>query len=206
MVCAVCPPDPVAHQVLAFPGGAVTYKLPDYARRDARRFVAAGDRLVVLARHRSFVRVRVTTGSGPTYLRWVRARDGSPVRTSYSLVIRRRMHEVLVFRQGRRVERIPAGVGTSSTPTPRGLYTISRRIRLTAANGGEFQTYGCCVMALDITARAPFGNQVWGTVALHRNFGGDLGRAVSHGCVRLPLDRVRWLYTHLPAGTLVRIE
>jgi len=206
MACASCPPDAAAHPVLAFPRGALTYKLPDFARRDGHRYVSSGDRLVVLARSGRFVRVRVTNGQGPTYRRWVVASDGVPVHTSYSLVVRRRMREVLVFRDGQQVRRIPACVGKGSTPTPSGIYTISRRVRLTAANGGEFQTYGCCVMALDITVRAPFANQTWGTVAMHRSFGGDLGAAVSHGCIRMPLDRVRWLYTHLPAGTLVRID
>lgn len=206
MACAMCPPDPVAHPVLQFPRGAVTYKQPDFGRRDGQRYVPAGHSLVVLARHGSFARVRVSTGSGPTYLRWVNVREGRPIRSSYSLVVRRRMREVLVFRDGRQLERIPAAVGNPSTPTPRGIFVISTRVRLTAANGGEFQTYGCCVMALDVTVRAPFANQVWGTVALHRNFGGDLGGAVSHGCIRMPLGRVRWLYTHLLPGTLVKVD
>lgn len=206
IACAACPPDPVAHPVLAFPRGALTYKAPDFAQRDGHRYIAAGDRLVVLARQGSFVRVRVTTGLGPTYRRWVVARDGVPVRTAYSLVIRRSLREVLLYKDGQRLSRIPVAVGKGSTPTPRGIFTISRRVRLTSANGGEYQTYGCCVMALDITARAPFGNQVWGTVGLHRNFGGDLGGAVSHGCIRIPVDRLRWMWTHLPAGTLVKID
>lgn len=205
IACDTCPADPVAHPVLEFPRGAVTYKAPDFGRRDGKNYVAAGDALVVLETKGSFVRVRVTRGDGPTYRRWVLARDGNPVHTAYSLVVRRKAHEVLLFKNGKRIQRIQAAVGKGSTPTPPGVFTISRKIHLSSVRGGEFTTYGCCVMALDISARAPFANQVWGTVALHRSFGGDLGRAVSHGCIRLPLDRVRWLYGHLPAGTLVRI-
>lgn len=205
IACDTCPADPVAHPVLEFPRGAVTYKAPDFGRRDGQNYVASGDALVVLATQGSFVRVRVTRGDGPTYRRWVLARDGEPVHTAYSLVVRRRKHEVLLYKDGRRIQRIQAAVGKGSTPTPAGIFTISRKIRGSSLRASEQQTYGCCVMALDITARAPFADQVWGTVAMHRSFGGDVGHSVSHGCIRMPLDRVRWLYDHLPAGTLVRI-
>ena len=79
--------------------------------------------------------------------------------TSGALVVRRKKRDVLVFRNGRRVSRIRATVGAPSTPTPQGVFTITRRYRFKPSDR-EFRTYGCCVLALDITVFAPFGGKV----------------------------------------------
>jgi len=190
MICPSCPPDPIVHPVLAFPMGASVYNRPDFSKRSGL-FVARGERLVVLSRKGRFARVRVTTKRGPTVKRWVNEREGKLVRSSYSLVVRRSKRVILIFRNGHRISRFRATVGAPSTPTPKGVFTITSRY---------------CVLALDVTSFAPFGTQTWGWIALHRNFGGDLGRPVSHGCIRIPRDRVRWLHRHLPAGTLVKVS
>lgn len=204
MICTDCPPDPVAHPVLAFPKGASVYAKPDFSTRSRRLYVARGEHVVVLARKGRFAKVRVASNSGPTFKRWVNERDGKLVKTTWSLVVRRKKRDVLVFRGDRRISRYRATVGAPSTPTPEGVYAVTERIRLRPGDP-RFAAYGCCVLALDITVYAPFGGQGWGNIALHRNFGGDLGRASSHGCIRIPLDRLRRLYSKLPTGTLVKI-
>lgn len=203
MICASCPPDPVVYPVLAFPKGASVYNEPDFSKRSGL-YVGRGERVVVLAREGRFARVRVMTNRGSTVKRWVNESDGKLVRKKYSVVVRRKKRDVLVFRDGKQISRIRATVGAPSTPTPKGVFTITRRFRFKPGDR-EYGTYGCCVLALDVTVFAPFGGQTWGSIALHRNFGGDLGRAVSHGCIRIPLARVRWLHRNLPPGTLVKI-
>jgi lipoprotein-anchoring transpeptidase ErfK/SrfK len=46
-----------------------------------------------------------------------------------------------------------------------------------------------------------------GQIALHglMNIGGTLGSAVSHGCIRLGNDMMRWLVIRIGAGTPVTI-
>jgi lipoprotein-anchoring transpeptidase ErfK/SrfK len=46
-----------------------------------------------------------------------------------------------------------------------------------------------------------------GQIALHglANIGGVLGTAVSHGCVRLTADAMRWLVARIGAGVPVTI-
>jgi lipoprotein-anchoring transpeptidase ErfK/SrfK len=163
-----------------------------------------GERLVVLAREGRFAKVRIGTSRGPTVKRWVNEREGKPVTAIYSLIVRRKKRDVLVFREGRQISRIRATVGAPSTPTPSGVFTITERFRFKPGDR-EFSTYGCCVLALDVTVFAPFGGQTWGSIAIHRNFGGDLGRAVSHGCIRIPMNRLRRLYGRLTPGSLVKI-
>lgn len=204
MICADCPPDPVQYPVLAFPKGASVYSRANFSSRSGRLYVSPGERLVVLRRKGRFARVRVSNGVGPTYKRWVNEREGKLVKTNWSMVIRRKQRDVLVFRHGVRVSRIRATVGKPSTPTPQGVFTIRKRVRMKPGDS-KYGTYGCCALALDITVFAPFGGQEWGSIALHRSFGGDLGKAASHGCVRIPLSRLRSLYQRLPAGTLVKI-
>lgn len=204
MICSDCPPDPVVHPVLAFAKGASVFSKPDFATRSDRLYIARNERVVVLARKGRFAKVRVATGYGPTYKRWVSESEGKVVKTSYSIVVRRKQRDVLVFRNGRRISRMQATVGAPSTPTPSGVYTITQKHRFKPGDR-EYGTYGCCVLSLDVTSFAPFGGQTWGAIALHRSFGGDLGRAVSHGCVRIPLARLRTLYRKLPTGTLVKI-
>jgi len=85
----------------------------------------------------------------------------------------------------------PVAIGKSSTPTPLGNWTIVSK----AVNpGGPF---GVRWMRLSVP---------WGGYGIHgTNNPKSIGRAVSHGCIRLHNEDVIEIYDKTPVGTLVSI-
>ncbi|HOB12046.1 MAG TPA: peptidoglycan-binding protein [Syntrophomonadaceae bacterium] len=85
----------------------------------------------------------------------------------------------------------PVAIGKSSTPTPLGNWTIVAK----AVNpGGPF---GVRWMRLSVP---------WGGYGIHgTNNPKSIGRAVSHGCIRLYNEDVIEIYDQTPIGTLVTI-
>jgi lipoprotein-anchoring transpeptidase ErfK/SrfK len=107
--------------------------------------------------------------------------------------------------KGDRVEQVyRVAVGKPSTPTPTGTFFVSLKLRPPQIS----TTYGA--WALGLSAYSPVLNQFGtgdGQIALHgwANLG-DLGLAVSHGCVRLDNQAVSTLAAELPLGAPVTIR
>jgi lipoprotein-anchoring transpeptidase ErfK/SrfK len=110
---------------------------------------------------------------------------------------------VTVYRTGLPVRVFKAVVGKPSTPTPKGEFFVEDSLALgRAAVGAPF--------ALALSARSDVFQEFAGgpgQIALHglKNIGGVPGTAVSHGCLRLPNQAIRWLVFHVGIGTPVTI-
>jgi hypothetical protein len=125
--------------------------------------------------------------------------------TPWRIVISARSRTVAVRRAGKRVRRFSAVVGAPATPTPRGVFAISERIRQSQGVLGPW--------ALHLTAHSDvledFGGGK-GRVAIHGRSGAlladPLGSARSHGCIRLDNDTVSWLAQRAIEGTPVVIR
>jgi hypothetical protein len=135
---------------------------------------------------------------------WVPARAVSvyPVNTRVEVDLSRR--QVSVYRWGKLAFRTSAAVvGASTTPTPVGRYYVDERFRLASANG----PFGVAALGISAHSDALKNWVQGGPVALH---GTDdptsIGRAVSHGCVRLPNALMTRLFAVAPAGTPVLIN
>ena len=90
-----------------------------------------------------------------------------------------------------------------ATPTPHGQFFVEEAIRLRATDVGA-------PFALALSARSEVLQEFAGgpgQIALHglENIGGVLGSAVSHGCVRLGNDVMRWLVLRIGPGVPVTI-
>jgi lipoprotein-anchoring transpeptidase ErfK/SrfK len=118
------------------------------------------------------------------------------------LVVNRRTLRATVYNRGRRVLRVPVGVGKASTPTPAGSFWIREKFRV---NGDPL--YGTRALGTsaysDVLTDWPGG----GIVGLHGTSQPGLvpGRP-SHGCVRLRNRDIERLYALTPVGTPVVIE
>lgn len=80
--------------------------------------------------------------------------------------------------------------GKPSTPTVRGTFeTLSKKPQLSTS------------------AKAIYCTQFYGGYFFHSilNSEDELGRWLSHGCVRVHWDNARWMYNHLPLGTRVNV-
>ena len=109
-----------------------------------------------------------------------------------------------VYKQGRVVRTYRAIVGKPATPTPTGKFFVEETVEMRATDAGA-------PFALALSAHSNvlqrFGGGP-GQVAIHglSNVGGVLGTAVSHGCVRLSNDAMRWLVVRIGAGVPVTIK
>jgi lipoprotein-anchoring transpeptidase ErfK/SrfK len=118
--------------------------------------------------------------------------------------VRTSLRRVLVYRSGRLVRTFKAIVGKPSTPTPYGEFFVEEAVALRAgAVGAPF--------ALALSARSNVLQEFEGgpgQIALHGlvSVGGVLGTAVSHGCIRMDNDAMRWLVTQFGFGVPVTIR
>ena len=108
-----------------------------------------------------------------------------------------------VYRAGEHVLRTTAAVGSAITPTPTGRYYVNQKL-VAPDPWGPFGP-----AALGISAFSPV-LQDWvqgGPIAIHgTNEPSSVGKAVSHGCLRVRNETLTWLFEHTPAGTPVVIS
>ncbi len=134
---------------------------------------------------------------------WIRTRATAVAVTPWHIVVDTVRRRVLVFRTGRVVKIFRAVVGKSSTPTPAGTFFVEEAVRLLPGDVGA-------PFALALSARSNVFQEFAGgpgQIALHglANIGGVLGTAVSHGCIRLDGDAMRWLVERIGAGVPVTV-
>ncbi len=94
-------------------------------------------------------------------------------------------------------------VGKRSTPTPLGEFFVEESIALRPSDVGA--PYALALSARSTVLQEFNGGP--GQIAMHglTNVGGVLGSAVSHGCVRLGNDMMRWLVARIGPGAPVTI-
>ena len=134
---------------------------------------------------------------------WIRQRATLLSVTGWRVAVELSARRVVVYRDGRVVRTLGAVVGKASTPTPPGEFFVEEAVVLsTGTSGWPF--------ALALSARSDVLSEFAGgpgQIAIHgrTNIGGVLGSAVSHGCVRVDTDEIRWLVARIGPGTPVTI-
>jgi lipoprotein-anchoring transpeptidase ErfK/SrfK len=134
---------------------------------------------------------------------WIRNTATINSFTNWAIVVDTVTRRVTVYRAGRPVRAFPAIVGKPSTPTPHGSFFVEEAIQLRPGEVGA-------PFALALSARSDVLQEFDGgpgQIALHglENVGGVLGTAVSHGCVRLADQTMRWLVMRIGPGVPVTI-
>ena len=134
---------------------------------------------------------------------WVREETMGPLQTVRTrLVINRRTLRATLYRRGRRVFRVPVGIGAPGTPTPRGRFWIRERLVL-RGRGGLYGPFAFGTSAYSSLSDWPRG----GVVGIHGTNQPSLvpGRP-SHGCIRMKNRHILRLKRLMPIGTPVRIR
>jgi lipoprotein-anchoring transpeptidase ErfK/SrfK len=122
------------------------------------------------------------------------------VRTRVLVDLSRR--RLTLYEDGVPVLRASAAVGAPSTPTPRGRFIVRERIRINDSGGA----YGAAAIALSAFSEKLIYWPQGGPVAIHGTSDpGSIGRAVSHGCVRLGSSDLKRLFEKVQIGTPVEI-
>jgi len=133
---------------------------------------------------------------------WIEARAVRIFAVSDRLVVDLSARRLVAYRNGRPRLRARVAVGAPQTPTPTGRFVVDERWLLADPNG----VFG--IAALGISAHSDVLHD-WlqdGPIALHgTNEPWTIGKAASHGCIRLRNAEMRRLLPLAPAGTPVEI-
>jgi len=117
------------------------------------------------------------------------------------LIVNRNTLRATLFYGKRLIWSSPVGVGKPSTPTPGGRFYIRERIRA-LQNNTIYGPYAFGTSDYSTLSEWPGG----GIVGLHGTNEPNLipGRP-SHGCIRLPNNKVTQLWRRLPVGTPLHV-
>jgi lipoprotein-anchoring transpeptidase ErfK/SrfK len=158
--------------------------------------------LAVAARKPGWVLVR--TAVAKHHVGWLPASAGKLYEQPRSIVIDLSSHTMSVFHRGRMTDRYRVAIGTPATPTPKGTFAVTDRLRTKSPDGD----YGCCILAL--TGHQSKIAQGWGggdRIAIHATpHTWTIGKSISHGCIRASNAALRQLMDRIRLGTPVRIK
>lgn len=136
---------------------------------------------------------------------WIRRATVDIETHDYRAVVSLGEHRITVWKGNEVLLQEPVGVGTPSTPTPKGLYYL---IELLPVLPREQGAYGPWAFALSGHSDVlfSFGDGGDGTIGLHGT--GDpstIGRDVSNGCIRMSNAGIIKLANTLELGTPIEI-
>jgi hypothetical protein len=135
---------------------------------------------------------------------WVREERLSILKTIRThLTIDRGTLTATLRRNGRRIWSSRIGVGAPGTPTPRGRFWIRERLR----NFGGSPIYGPWAFGTSAYSDQLTDWPGGGVIGIHgTNQPGLIPGRPSHGCIRVPNERIARLARLMPVGTPVRIR
>jgi lipoprotein-anchoring transpeptidase ErfK/SrfK len=134
---------------------------------------------------------------------YVRPKDVSVEKVTTRISVDLSRRELRLYRRGKLVLATPVAVGASPTPTPIGRYFVSQRI----VTGNPSGAFGPVVLAVSAFSNVLQGWAKGGPIAIHgTNAPWSIGRAASHGCVRVQNETLMRLFRATPGGTPVVIH
>ncbi len=90
-----------------------------------------------------------------------------------------------------------------SSPTRKGVYALRTKYKWKILMGDVYGQYSCGISPDYLFHSVPYADKDPSTLfdASYNN----LGRAVSHGCIRLCVRDAKWIYDNVPLGTQVNV-
>ena len=134
---------------------------------------------------------------------WVRARDVALARVHARIVVDLGARRLRLYHDGRLRITATVAVGSPSTPTPTGRYYVNQELIPSDPTG----PYGPVAVGISAFSNVLTGWAQGGPIAIHgTNEPSSIGRAASHGCIRLPNHLLRQVFAETPVGTPVLIR
>lgn len=91
----------------------------------------------------------------------------------------------------------------SSSPTRKGVYAVRTKYKWKVLMGGVYGQYSCGISPDYLFHSVPYASKDPST--LYDASYNNLGKAVSHGCIRLCVRDAKWIYDNVPIGTQVNV-
>ena len=134
---------------------------------------------------------------------WV-DRDDVRLRTNpYRIEVRVGDRTLRVLERGNEIASTPVAVGAPDTPTPLGTFFLTELL-IQPNPGGAYGPFAYGLSSHSNVLTDFNGGS--GQVGMHgTNDPSSIGRAVSHGCIRLPNDVIRKVRAYLPLGTPIDV-
>lgn len=147
---------------------------------------------------------RVRVRSYPNgQLAWLRAGTVATSRIRKRVVVDVSQHRLFLYKRGKLALSTPAAVGKPGTPTPIGRFYITQRFILTNPHG----PYGSRALGISAFSDVLRSWRDGGPIGIHgTNEPFSIGKAVSHGCIRLPDAAIVRLFKQVPLATPVIIR
>jgi lipoprotein-anchoring transpeptidase ErfK/SrfK len=158
--------------------------------------------LGVFARRRRWLKVDAPV-LPDGHFAWIRAAQVRITRTPWAVRISRARRRLTVLDGRRAVRSFPVGIGSPSSPTPLGHFSVTDELP-----GPRYSpVYGCCILALSGTQpHLPAGYGGGDRLAIHgTNVPQAIGGTDSLGCIYTGDGDLRYLSRRLPLGTPVTI-
>ena len=134
---------------------------------------------------------------------WVRDGQMAFYQTVSRIVIDLSQRKLMVYRRGELVRTYPVAVGRPGLETPTGFFYITQKLVPPDPNG----VYGYLQIGTSATQPKLNGWPDGGLVAIHgTNEPWLIGKAISHGCVRMKNKAVKEVSRLVPTGSPVVIE
>jgi lipoprotein-anchoring transpeptidase ErfK/SrfK len=126
-----------------------------------------------------------------------------------SVVVNRANRMLMLYRETKLVKTFRVAVGTSQYPTPRGLFSVIQKQRNPTWNPPD-SPWAKGLGPIPPGPGNPLGTRWIGTsasaVGIHGTYASSsIGHAASHGCIRMYIRDVEWLYERINLGTPVKI-
>ncbi len=127
-------------------------------------------------------------------------------RTKKLILVSYSKHRVRIYtgkkNKWKRKKNFKCTLGASSTPTPRGTFTIGSRGRYFNTGSNARCWYWTGFIGTTYLFHSVIYNR---NSSPNHIIDGRLGINASHGCIRLKLNNARWIYNNVPRGTKVVI-
>ncbi len=160
---------------------------------------ATGSQRTYYKVHLPYRRSSRDTSNG--YEGWVASDTVQVITSPWTVTVNRSRRTLTIRKNGHRWASWRVVVGRASMPTPKGQFAIYGKTTRASVDGPGIMPFAYS----HVLAQFDGGP---GMLALHgvsAALSDPMGSAASHGCVRNPNGRTRWMLSHLPIGTPVDV-
>ncbi|HRC07490.1 MAG TPA: L,D-transpeptidase family protein [Miltoncostaeales bacterium] len=125
------------------------------------------------------------------------------------LVVSRANRRLTMYSEERRIRGFDVAVGTAAYPTPRGIFHVIQKQKNPTWSPPD-SPWAAGLGPIPPGPGNPLGTRWIGTsapaIGIHGTYADwSVGTAASHGCLRMHISDVEWLYNYVRIGTVVRI-